>query len=53
MFYGIDEWRYVNAGAMINRSLDRSRERAGVRSRPRTTDVDAFLASAGLSAKRK
>ena len=31
MFYGIDDWRHMNANAMINRALDRSRERAGVR----------------------
>ena len=53
MLYGIDDWRYMNANAMINRALDRSRERAGVKAKPRTTDVDAFLANSGLSAKRR
>jgi hypothetical protein len=53
MFYGIDDWRHMNANAMINRALDRSRERAGVRTQPRTTNIDAFLAGRGLPAKRK
>ena len=53
MLYGIDDWRYMNANAIINRALDRSRERAGVKAKPRTTDVDAFLANSGLSAKRR
>ena len=53
MFYGIDDWRHMNANAMIDRALARSRERAGVRAKPRTTDINAFLASTGLSAKRK
>jgi hypothetical protein len=53
MFYGIDDWRHMNANAMINRALQRSRERAGVRTLPRTTDVDAFLANAGVIGKRK
>lgn len=53
MLYGIDDWRHMNANAMIDRALDRSRERAGVRAKPRTTDINAFLASTGLTAKRK
>jgi hypothetical protein len=53
MLYGIDDWRAMNAGAMINRSLERARARAGVKARPRTTDVDSFLATAGLSARRR
>ena len=53
MMYGIDDWRYMNANAMIDRSFKRARERAHVRDLPRTTDVDTYLATAGLSAKRK
>ncbi len=53
MFYGIDDWRYMNANSMINRAMERSRERAGVKSQPRNTDVDAYLASNGLNAKRR
>ena len=52
MMYGIDEWRYMNAGSMINRALDRSRERSGVRAKPRNTDVDAYFAGAGINARR-
>tara|TARA_Y100000052_G_C2919943_1_gene67626 strand:- start:368 stop:529 length:162 start_codon:yes stop_codon:yes gene_type:complete len=53
MMYGIDDWRYMNANSMINRAMERSRERAGVKAKPRTTDVDAYLASNGLTAKRR
>ena len=53
MFYGIEDWRYMNANAMIDRALSRSRERAGVKAKPRNHDVDAYLANAGVNAKRR
>ena len=52
MLYGIDDWRAMNANDMLSRSLDRNRERAGIRRMPRNTDVNAFLASFGVKGKR-
>lgn len=52
MFYGIDDWRSMNANDMLNRTMDRNRTRAGVRTLPRTTDVNAFLAAFGVKGRR-
>ncbi|MGX6647288.1 hypothetical protein ACWCOP_05030 [Maricaulaceae bacterium MS644] len=46
MFHADDHLRLTGATGL--RSLARG-ETAGVRSRPRTTDVDAFLERSGLS----
>jgi hypothetical protein len=52
MLYGIDDWRSMNAADMLNRSMDRTRERSGIRRVARNTDVNAFLASFGVKGKR-
>lgn len=47
MFHADDLIRPIRTGA----GLERVRERAGVRARPRTTDVDAFLDGLGLGGR--
>jgi len=50
--YSMDDFLRLQ-GADALRSLDRTRARTGVRARPRSTDVDAFLSACGLRGKRK
>ncbi|MFT6462148.1 hypothetical protein [Maricaulis maris] len=52
MLYGIDDWRAMNANDMLTRTMDRNRSRAGVRTLPRTNDVNAFLAAFGVKGRR-
>ena len=52
MLYGIDDWRSMNGADMLNRSMDRTRERSGIRRVARNTDVNAFLASFRAQGKR-
>ena len=52
MLYGIDDWRTMNANDMLTRTMDRIRSRAGVRTLPRTNDVNAFLAAFGVKGRR-
>lgn len=43
----------LNGGDAFTHHLDRSRQRAGVRARPGTVDVNAFLEAAGLKGRRR
>ncbi|MBO6847233.1 MAG: hypothetical protein QUV02_12420 [Maricaulis sp.] len=51
--YSMDDFLRLNSGDVLNRALDRNRQRAGIRLRQRTTDVDAFLSACGIKGKRK
>lgn len=51
MLFHDDVFR-LNGGEALNRHFDRARERAHVRRRPGTVDVDAFLRGAGLPGRR-
>lgn len=51
--YSMDDFLRLNSGDAMNRTLDRNRQRAGIRLRQRTTDVDAFLSACGIKGKRK
>lgn len=51
--YSMDEFLRLNGSDSFSRTLDRSRERAGIRVRARNHDVDGFLSACGLKAKRK
>ena len=53
MYSMMDEVLRLNGSDSFTRTLDRSRERAGVRVRARNHDVDGFLSACGLKAKRK
>tara|TARA_R110000868_G_scaffold162329_7_gene393458 strand:+ start:1326 stop:1502 length:177 start_codon:yes stop_codon:yes gene_type:complete len=53
MYSMMDEVLRLNGSDSFARTLDRSRERAGVRVRARNHDVDSFLSACGLKAKRK
>jgi hypothetical protein len=49
----IEEYFRLNGGDAFNHHLDRSRQRAGIRRRPGTVDVNAFLEAAGLKGRRR
>lgn len=50
--YSMDEFlRFQSADAL--RNLNKAREKAGVRVRARSNDVNAFLSACGLKAKRR
>ena len=51
--YSMDDFLRLNAGASVERTIDRNRARAGLRARQRTTDVDAFLSSCGVKGRRR
>ena len=51
--YPMDDFLRLNSGDSLNRALDRNRQRAGIRLRQRTTDVDAILSACGVEGKRK
>lgn len=53
MYSMMDEVLRLNGSDSLTRTLDRSRERAGIRVRARNHDVDSFLSACGLKAKRK
>ncbi len=53
MYSMMDEVLRLNGCDSFSRTLDRSRERAGVRVRARNHDVDGFLSACGLKARRK
>jgi hypothetical protein len=53
MYSMMDEVLRLNGSDSFTRTLDRSRERAGIRVRARNHDVDSFLSACGLKAKRK
>lgn len=47
------EFFRLSGGDALNHHLDRSRQRAGIRRRPGTVDVNAFLEAAGLKGRRR
>tara|TARA_R110000744_G_scaffold36034_6_gene83297 strand:+ start:41560 stop:41850 length:291 start_codon:yes stop_codon:yes gene_type:complete len=51
--YSMDEFLRLNGSDSFTRTLDRSRERAGVRLRGGGHDVNSFLSACGLKARRK
>ncbi len=51
--YSMDEFLHLNGSDSFTRTLDRSRERAGVRLRGGGHDVNSFLSACGLKAKRR
>ncbi len=53
MYSMMDDVLRLTGGDSFSHTLDRARERAGVRVRSRSYDVDGFLSSCGLKAKRK
>lgn len=53
IMYSMDEFLHLNGSDSFTRTLDRSRERAGVRLRGGGHDVNSFLSACGLKAKRR
>ena len=51
--YSMDDFLRLNSADGFSRSLERNRQRAGIRVRQRNTDVDAFLSACGIKGKRK
>ena len=47
-----DELFRLTGGDAFNHHLDRSRQRAGIRRRPGTADVNAFLEFSGLRGRK-
>lgn len=48
-----DEFLRLYSGDILVRDRARDYERSGVRVLPRTTDVNAFLASCGIKGRRR
>jgi len=43
----------LNGGDAMNHQLDRARNRAGIRRRAATTDINAFLDASGIKGRKK
>jgi hypothetical protein len=51
--YSMDDFLRLNGGDTLSRTMDRNRQRAGIRRNARNTDINAFLASCGFKGRRK
>lgn len=47
------EFFRLNGGDAFTHQMDRARQRAGVRRRPGNHDVNAYLAGAGIKARKR